>query len=334
MARVTLQDVAAHAGVSRATASMVVRDTGRLSPSTRQRVRDSMDALGYVYHRGAATLRTRRSGIIGLLITDVSNPFFAAMTLGFDEAAGEGGYLTMMTDTFDDPERQTRLAQSMLEHPIDALAYTPVVSGDLAFHLENFPVPILAVTRGSTAGAPYLGPDDLAGGEMAADHLVAHHRYRKLIYLGGPRGAGPREDRLQGIQSVIQKHAGAELVADFAGTTNVAGGIELANELLASGLEFDAVICHSDVVAYALLAALRKSGRGLDSTGILGFDDLPESEVFWPSVTSIGVGPQQLGRLAAEWLLRALDGDTSQTEVRMPPTLHIRRSCGCGRESA
>jgi LacI family transcriptional regulator len=327
--RVTLQDVAAHAGVSRATASMVVRETGRVSAATRQRVRESMDELDYVYHRGAASLRTRRSGIIGLLITDVSNPFFAAMTLGFDEAAGERGYLTMMTDTFDDPERQSRLAQSMLEHPIDALAYAPVVSGDLAYHLEKFPIPILAVTRGSTAGAPFLGPDDVGGGRLAAEHLAGTHGYRRFVYLGGPRGAGPREDRLRGLRTVLAQYPGAELVAEFDGTTNVAGGIQLAAQLLALELDFDAVICHSDVVAYALLSALRREQRPIDGIGVVGFDDLPESEVYWPPVTSVGVGPQQMGRLAAEWLLRALDGDTAQAEVRMPAQLHIRSSCGC-----
>lgn len=308
---------------------MVVRETGRLSPATRERVREAMDELGYVYHRGAATLRTRRSGLIGLLITDVSNPFFAAMTLGFDEAAGERGYLTMMTDTFDDPKRQARLAQSMLEYPIDALAYTPVVSGDLASHLENFPIPILAVTRGSTAGAPFLGADDVEGGRLAAEHLADVHGYRRFVYLGGPRGAGPREDRLRGVRAVLEQYRGAELVAEIAGTTNVAGGVQLAAQLLDLDLNFDAVICHSDVVAYALLSALRRSQRSVEDVGVVGFDDLPESEVYWPPVTSIGVGPQQLGRLAAEWLLRALEGDTPQAEVHVPAKLHVRSSCGC-----
>jgi LacI family transcriptional regulator len=329
MGRITLQDVAAHAGVSRATASMVVRDAGRISPATRQRVRESMIALGYVYHRGAATLRTRRSGIIGLIITDVSNPFFAAMTLGFDQAAGEGGYLTMMTDTFDDPERQARLAQFMLEHPIDALAYTPVVTADLAYRLENFPVPLLAVTRRSSAGAPYLGPDDVVGGRLAAEHLVVDHGYRRIVYLGGPRGAGPREDRLEGIRSVLAQNPGAAMVAEIYGTTNVEGGVQLARELQASGVDYDAVICHSDVVAYALIAALRGPNGERPTSGVMGFDNLPESDVFWPSVTSIGVGPQDMGRQAAQWLLNALDGTEARTEVRLRPELHIRRSCGC-----
>jgi LacI family transcriptional regulator len=329
MSRITLIDVAEHAGVSRATASMVVRETGRVSAATRERVKASMNALGYVYNRGAATLRTRRSGILGLLITDVSNPFFAAMTLGFDEAAGEGGYLMMMTDTFDDSERLARLAQSMLEHPIDALAYTPVVAGDLPYSMDTFPIPLLAVTRRSLIGAPFLGPDDVAGGRLAAEHLIEHHGYRRIVYLGGPIGAGAREDRVRGIQEVASRHLDVAIVGDIPGTTNVVGGIELADELLKSGLAFDAVVCHSDVVAFALIAALRDAEGGLPPVGIVGFDDLPSSKVFWPPVTSVGVAPEDVGRKAATWLLAALEGEKQSTDIRITPRLVIRRSCGC-----
>ncbi len=328
MARVTLQDVAQHAGVSRATASMVVRGTGRLSPETRLRVRQSMDSLGYVYHRGAASLRTRRSGVIGLLTTDVSNPFFAAMTRGFEEEAALGGFLTMMTNTLDDPERQARLAQSMLEYPVDALAYTPAVRDGEPHAITDTSVPMLAVTRGSLSDEPYLGPDDVAGGLLAAEHLIEFHGYRRIVYLGGPRGAGPREDRLSSVRAVAARHPDVEVVADFPGVTNVAGGVELAERLLASGLEFDAVVCHSDVVAFALFAALRQVGREHDVAAV-GFDGLPESALFWPPITSVGVGPETLGSAAARWLMNALDGAPGPMRTLLEPRLEIRSSCGC-----
>lgn len=199
--RVTLLDVALDAGVSRATASMVVRGTGRLREETRQSVRESMDRLGYVYHRGAASLRTRRSGLLGLLTTDISNPFFAVLAQGFEQAAAEGGYLTIMTNTFDNPTRQARLAQSMIEFPIDALAYTPVASADLAYRVQEFPVPILALTRGSSAGAPYLGPDDVVGGRLAGQHLIEHHGYRRIFYLGGHEAPVPGKTACVGLRT-------------------------------------------------------------------------------------------------------------------------------------
>jgi LacI family transcriptional regulator len=309
---------------------MVVRNTGRLSDETRERVRNSMKELGYVYHRGAAMLRTHRSGLIGLLITDVSNPFFAAMTLAFDVAAAAGGYLTMVTDTFDDHERQTRLAQSMFEYPIEALAYTPVVSGDILRPLGEATIPMLAVTRGSSTGAPFLGPDDFMGGQLAGAHLIQDHGYRRIVYLGGPKGAGPREDRLRGLRSIAARVPGTEVVAEFPGITNVQGGLASAEQLRESGIEFDAVVCHSDVGAYALLASYRNDqGKMTKPFGVIGFDGLPESAVFWPPVTSVAVGPDILGRTAAEWLLAALDGKPGVMDTRIPPHLKIRASCGC-----
>jgi len=326
--RVTLQEVAEHAGVSRATASMVLRNTGRLSQETRDRVRQSMSELGYVYHRGAATLRTRRSGILGLLITDVSNPFFSSMTLGFEEAAATGGYMTMVTNTLDDAARQSRLAQAMLEYPVDALAYTPVIEGPLAVRPEELPIPVLAVTRRPPDQTPYLTVDDVAAGRLAAEHLVSFHTYRRLVYLGGPKGARPRDDRISGARQAIRgSRTRAELVGEFSGLVSVDEGIRLWGELMASGLSFDAVLCHSDLIAYSVLAALRATGRS--DVGVIGFDGLAQSKVFFPPVTSVAVGPTRLGSEAAAWLLRSIEGLEVERRIELPPHLEVRNSCGC-----
>lgn len=326
MGRVTLREVAEHAGVSRATASMVLRNTGRLSQETRDRVRRSMSELGYVYHRGAATLRTRRSGILGLLITDITNPFFSAMTLGFEEAAAAQGYMTMVTNTFDDAERQMRLTQAMLEHPVDALAYTPVMDAPSALKLDELPIPVLAVTRRPVDDTPYLTADDVTGGRLAAAHLVSFHDYRRLVYLGGPKGARPREDRIAGVREAIHD-VGAELVGEFSGLVSIDEGIRLGRDLLDSGLRFDAVLCHSDLIAYSVLAALRTAGRS--EVGVIGFDGLAQSKVFSPPVTSVAVGPTRLGSEAADWLVHSIEGHEVDRRIEMTPHLEIRNSCGC-----
>jgi LacI family transcriptional regulator len=331
MKRVTLRDVAEHAGVSRASASMVVRGTGRLSEDTRARVRESMRALGYVYHRGAATLRTNRSGVLGLLVTDVSNPFFSAMTLGFEDAASKAGFMTILTNTFDSRDRQDRLVQAMLEYPVDGFAYTPSVGSEHSRVFgENVPMPVLAVTRNAENGVPSLVPDDLQGGTIAAEHLVSVHGAKRLVYLGGPEEASTRSHRVHGVELALRNHAGARLVKVLPGHTSVRGGIELANELLESGTDFDAVVCHSDVVAFSLLHTLEREEYRDRRVGVIGFDGLPESEVFSPSVTSVAVGPELIGARAAEWLLAELQGGTPVDLSPMEMTLQIRQSCGCG----
>ena len=300
-----------------------------MSNETRQRVRESIDRLGYVYHRGAASLRTQRTGLIGLLTTDVANPFFASMTRAFEGAAAEHGHLTMMANTLDDPDRQSRLTQAMLEYPVEAFAYTPVAGGDLDPRFGSYSIPILAVTRRSSLpNIPYLGPDEIAAGWLAGEHLVNHHGYRRLAYLGGPIKAAGRKDRLEGVQQAIRACPDAQLVADIPGVTDTPTAIDLAARLLASGVTFDAVICHSDVVAFAILAALRQQ-PSTGAVGVIGFDGLPESTLFWPPVTSVAVGPDVTGRKAAEWLVDALNGQASYEIAPIPASLQIRASCGC-----
>lgn len=309
---------------------MVLRGTGRLSVDTRERVRKSMEALGYVYHRGAATLRTNRSGILGLLLTDVSNPFFSAMTLGFEDAASKAGFMTILTNTFDQTERQNRLVRAMLEYPVDGFAYTPSVgSEDLKLFSESISVPVVAVTRQTANGIPYLVPDDMQGGATAAEHLVKVHGARRLVYLGGPERASTRSNRVRGVETALKGHEGTKLVQALPGETSVQGGIQLANALLSSEIEFDAVVCHSDVIAYSLLHTLQKYEYKRRRVSVIGFDGLPESEVFTPSVTSVAVGPEKIGVRAAEWILAELQGTPSVDISPMEMALEIRQSCGC-----
>ncbi|MBT2568177.1 LacI family DNA-binding transcriptional regulator [Arthrobacter sp. ISL-85] len=321
----TLQDVAEHAGVSRAAASMVVRGTGRLSDGTRKRVRQSMETLGYVYHRGAATLRTNRSGLLGLVLTDISNPFFSSMALGFEEVAAAAGFMTMVTSTYDEADRQDRVVQTMREYPVDGLAYAPSL-GSIA---PSMSVPTLAITRRSQDGSPSLRLEEVKGGFLAADHMATVHGARKFVYLGGPEGAVPGEERVEGVKQALSGFAGAQLVGVLRGKTSAQGGIELADRLLSTNLSFDAVLCHSDVIAYALLHALRTEQPGRDPVGVIGFDGLPESALFNPAVTSVAVGPEEMGRRAAQWLLDALDGNVQSPLAPMEPHLEVRGSCGC-----
>ncbi|MDR2997871.1 MAG: LacI family transcriptional regulator [Microbacterium sp.] len=325
MRRVTLQDVAADAGVSRAAASMVVRGTGRLSDQTRERVRRSMEKLGYIYNRNAASLRSNRSWTLGFIVTDFSNPYFSAIALAFEKAASAAGYMTLISNTFDDPGHQDGLVTTMLESPVAGLAYVPAL-GAAPVHL---PIPTLALTRPAADGGPALSSDAYVAGEMAAAHLAGEHGFRRIAYLGGAAAAVPTQERIAGVRAAMGRYPDAELAAVVHGQTSIDGGARLAEELLRSGAAFDAVICHSDVIAYGVLRALHDAGLGLGRIGVIGFDSLAASEVFIPSITSVSVGTADLGRLAAEWLIRAVDDDAIEAPLPLSPHLDVRESCGC-----
>ncbi|WP_198655731.1 LacI family DNA-binding transcriptional regulator [Salinicola sp. CR57] len=329
MKRVTLSQVAAHAGVSRATASLVVRGEGRISAETRAHVQQVMQNLGYVYHRGAAALREQRSGVVGLLVTQLSNPFHAAMAVHFEQTLAEAGYLTMLANTFDSPERERSLIRSMREMPVDALVHVPTSADrcEDAARLPNGYWPNLALTRRPHADTAWIGQNDTRGGALAAEHLSQVHDCRRLVYLGGPEGASVRSERMQGVEQAIEA-AGGHLVASMTGHASVQGGLQLAERWLDSDISTDGVICHSDIIAFALIAACRQR-YGHIPWPIIGFDGLEESALYDPPLTTVTVGPEEMGALAARRILALLDKREIPQEQRLDPVLVVRASCGC-----
>ncbi|PZF57857.1 LacI family transcriptional regulator [Curtobacterium sp. MCSS17_008] len=326
MPRVTLADVARHAGVSRAAASLVVRGEGRLSDATRDRVRASMRELGYVYHRGAAALRMQSTSTFGLIVTDLTNPFFAEMTVGFEERLGRDDVLAFVTNTFDRPARQDALVRSMVERGVDALVVVPVQTESGSVPIDAGGLPVLAVTRRPQPGTAYLGPDDRAGGRLAARHLI-DHGHRRLVYLGGPRHGSARQERIASVRAELAG-AGGSLVADLEGRTSVETGQDAGRRLLESGTAFDAVICHSDEIAFGFAAALRAAGRAPSSVPMIGFDGLAVGSVMDPPLTSVSVGPGRLGAHAVD-VLTALRAGAEPAVELLQPQLLLRSSCGC-----
>jgi LacI family transcriptional regulator len=139
-ARVTLADVAVDAGVSKATVSLVLRASPLVADTTRARVRQSMDRLGYVYHRGAASLRSRRSHTVGVVVTEVSNPFFAEFTVGAEATLADAGTVVLLGHNYESTAKQASLILVMQEYGVDGLLLTPAnntTATDLAPLLES-----------------------------------------------------------------------------------------------------------------------------------------------------------------------------------------------------
>jgi LacI family transcriptional regulator len=285
-----------------------------------------MRELGYVYHRGAAALRSQSTSTIGLIVTDLTNPFFAEMTVGFEERLEQDDVLALVTNTFDRPNRQEALVRSMIERGVDALVVVPVQTETGTVPIDAAGLPVLAVTRRPAGDTAYLGPDDRLGGALAARHLI-EHGHRRLVYLGGPRHGSARQERVASVQQQLDAVGGA-LVADIDGRTSVETGLEAGRDLLCSGVPFDAVICHSDEIAFGFSAAVREVGLEAASVPMIGFDGLAAGAVMDPPLTSVSVGPGRIGAHAVEVLAALRDGAEPMVEL-LAPELVIRSSCGC-----
>lgn len=331
--RVTLLDVARHAGVSRATASLVLRDSPLVAAVTRERVLASMQQLGYVYHRTAATLRTQRSYTVGLVITDITNPFFAELTLGVEERLDEANYVVVLANTSESLDKQSRILTAIHENNADGILFCPAegTSREMIDRLfQRRPPVVLLVRYLFDIDADYVGTDNVLGAELAVEHLITHG-HQRIAFIGGPTTSSARLDRLQGYRNALQRH---NLSVDEAllptSTTTRDGGHQAILSLLTLNDPPTAALCYNDVVAFGVMLGLQAHGHmpGQDFA-VIGFDDIAEAALWHPPLTTISIGPRQIGGTAAQRLLeRIACPDDPPRRVILPPSLVIRTSCG------
>ncbi|WP_165368024.1 LacI family DNA-binding transcriptional regulator [Phytoactinopolyspora endophytica] len=331
----TLTDVAAHASVSRATASLVLRESPLVAENTRQRVLASVEALGYVYNRGAASLRMRRTNTVGLVISGLANPFFADLTEGVEEELRPAGYVVLLANTFDDPVHQDTLIRSMMEHQIDGLLIVAAVDSESDFvaPLRDMGVPhMLATRRIRGVEGSYVGPDDDAGARLATQHLLDHGA-RQIAYFGGPEHGVARIDRVAGMAALLEENTlEPELTWTVPSRVSSSEGYALASKLLKRHPPPEAVICHSDAIAFGLMRALRDADVEIGSAcRVIGYDDIEHAQAWSPSLTSVSVAARTMGRRAARMLVERIEtrGAAPDESLVLRPSLVVRESCGC-----
>jgi len=197
--RVTLLDIAADAGVSRATASLVIRNVSSVAEGTRRRVLKSIKRLGYVYHSGAANLRTQRSNAVGLIVSDITNPFFAEASVAIEERLAASNYVTLLGNTSEDRAKEDRVLKTMREFPAQGILICPALERDGSGGASALAgrLPIVAFAR-RAPGLDYAGVDDAQGAQLAVEHLYKLH-YRRIAFIGGSASSRRVRSALKGI---------------------------------------------------------------------------------------------------------------------------------------
>jgi LacI family transcriptional regulator len=336
MKRTTFLDVAADAGVSRATVSLVMRHSPTISDETRERVLRSAEKLGYVYDRIAASLRSQRSGgAVGIVITSVGNPFFAEITTGVETALSGTGRLVIFGQHSEDLATQERLLNQLLEYRVQGVILTPV-RGTPASTIERLTAAgvavVLCTRRLDHTAASYVGSDNVAGAKAAAEHLLDHN-VASIAFVGGVDGS-PRRERSQGVIAAIEGRGGdsSKLVSILSLPTRE-GGYAATIEHLRSVKLPVGIFAYNDIVAFGVAAAVRDAGLVVGRDVLLiGHDDIQASRFEQPPLTTVAIDPIGIGRSAAEVLMRANEGAVGAVEVIAPAHLVVRRSCGCGEE--
>jgi LacI family transcriptional regulator len=331
----TLSDIAAEAGVSLATASRVLGGSrDRVSDALRERVEAAARALHYVPNAHAQALARASSTTIGLIVHDVSDPYFAEIARGVLRAASAHDHLVMICNTFRDPDRELEYVGALRAQRVHSIllagsGYTdPTAEARLGDELRAFQA---TDGRVASVGRHDLGidavlPDNVRGAALAARHLL-DLGHRDLAVLAGPDTLTTIEDRLRGFREEVER-AGLTLPATHVCHADFtrAGGYESAIRLLDAGVTATGVFALNDAMAVGALAAYRD--RGVDVPGavsLVGFDDIPLASDVTPALTTVRLPMEELGRRVVALALRE-DADAGPVQVESPSELVVRSS--------
>jgi len=329
--RVTLLDIAADAGVSRATVSLVIRDVPSVAASTRKRVQKSIKRLGYIYHRGAASLRMQQSHAIGLIVSDITNPFFAEVIVAIEDRLASERLVTLLGNTSEDHAKETRLLKTMREFPADGILICPAIGSGASSPVVTLgnQLPTVAFAR-RAPDLDYAGVDNVQGALLAVEHLCSLGN-RRIAFIGGDPDVSTGHERIEGYQRALARLGlpfDPCLVLPASPTRR--GGYDSVRRLLQIENRPTAALCFNDVVALGVIEALQHAGvRAGKEFGVVGFNNVADAAQSLPGLTTVDTSPRQLGESAAELLLKRIaQRDSPIRTVILQPRLIVRESCG------
>ena len=331
---VTLHDVARIAGVSIKTVSNVINDYPHIRPATKQRVEDAIAELGYTPNLTARNLRSGRTGEIALALPDLGLAYFAELAASVIAAAEASGVSVLVEQTGADPARERELLRSPRLKLTDGLIFSPLGLGQEDAAALQVPYPMVLLGERIFDGpTDHVTMRNVEAARAATAYLIASGR-RRIAVVGAHEGevVGSAALRLQGYREALEE-AGIGFDEDLIGYTTFwhrANGALTMRDLLARGVEFDAVFGLNDTLALGAMRVLQEAGRRVpDDVAVIGFDDLDEAEYSIPSLTTVDPGREWIAKTAVDALLERISGELDQAPRLLLADFRIRE-----RESA
>ncbi len=335
---VTIRDIAKATGLSLATVSMVLNHAGRRIPASTQRLveRTARD-LGYSPNLQARSLRNRRTQSIGVLVFDITDPYCTLIVRGIENSLYEAGYMPVLTDLQNDPNRLRRCAQMLIERRVEGLIAiaNPVHLGtDFSTMIQQFKVPAVVIGSEVTEGAFSSVVVDNMAGTSAAMKYLAELGHRQIAVIKGPRAMVDSNPRWEGIRDCARNlgiQFNPALVLEIKRkNSSYEEGFRVAESLLRSGKPFTGLLAFDDLTAFAAIGALSNSGiRVPEGCSVIGFDDIPGAAYYNPPLTTVDQHLETQGVLAAgviKQMLAANLPSSESTHERVTPHLIVRKS--------
>ncbi|MGD8169126.1 LacI family DNA-binding transcriptional regulator [Herbiconiux sp. P16] len=332
MATANVRDVAALAGVSVGTVSNVLNQSKPVAPETAKRVLDAIDKLGFIRNDAARQLRVGQSRTVGIMVLDVSNPFFTDIARGVEDTLTSFGRSLILGNSAESATRELSYLDLFEEQRVSGLLITPV--GNVLTRLERLRErgsPVVLVDRHENARSfSSVSVDDHRGGQIAAEHLLDGGR-TSIAFVGGPRAVLQVAQRSGGAQDAVRERGARPLRVLELDSMRADAGRVGAEQLLAlpAAERPDAVFAANDLIALGVLQALTHAGvRVPDDIAIIGYDDIYFAANAAIPISSIRQPAWEMGRTATELLMAEIDAPrgTDFRHVVFQPELIVRES--------
>jgi len=334
--RVTQADVAQRAGVSQAAVSQILggdpAEVAAFRDSTRQRVLQAAQELGYAPSMLARALRTNRTMTIGVILRWITDELSLRVARGIQTVAHERGYTILIGDTEQNAQLETRLLDRFSQHQVDGLIFIDSWSDlDYLFESDDYPPTIAVNLRNSMGPRNCVAMDHVRAGYEATRHLL-DLGYRLVAHISGPEDWDAAQERLEGYRRALEDY-GIPFNPDLVihGDWKMETGMAATDRLLDRFPQLRAIFCANDILAAgALHTAMRRGRRIPQDLALVGYDDRRFARYLYPALTSYALPLNMMGQKAAHLLIDGLleNGETTVPSIAVPGTLSVRASCG------
>lgn len=327
MSRPTIHDVAKRAGVSKSLVSLVIQESPYVSDERRAAVLQAVDELGYRPNAMARSLVQQRSHVLGVMLSNLHNPFFADLVDGIEDRALESGYRALFNSGKREPEREAIALEMLLELQADGLILAGTLLDMKTINEAGTAVPIALIARATRSRTvDSVAGDDRAGARIAVDYLVSLG-HQRIAHVDGGRGAGAQRRR-RGYEAAMKAHGLESMVAG--GTYTEEGGALGVEELLEANQHPTAIFAANDLAALGCLQAISDIDRSVpDDVSLIGYDNAWLAGLQHISLTTIDQPRHELGTTAVELLIERIQGGrTDARHIVLSPSLVPRATTG------
>jgi LacI family transcriptional regulator len=325
-----LKDIAEQAGVSINTVSRALKEKSDISPDTIRRIRAIADKLGYVPHAAAASLRSKATKTIGVIVTYLDNPFYARILKGVNDALAEYGYTAMIWENSEDIAKERHILTLLAANRVAGVLIVPASNLENDFNYDGLKTQHLTIVRKGTLNTQsYFILNSLKSGQLVADHFIRAGR-KKPAYLGVDLPISCDRERFAGYKTQL---ADAGVSLPLSNIRQIRPFPQDAYLTLTAWMqtkpEIDALFVYNDQLAFAVLRAFRDIGVKVpDDIAVVGHDDVESARYFSPALTTIGVPKHKLGFESAECLINMIQHKAKEVDYQRvyEPELIVRES--------